>query len=289
MKFASRYGWKMDSDTVQMCREMLPEAHTLPVERFWPEWYGWAIGKKPSAGLKLLEATNWLNLYPELVALVGVPQDPEHHPEGDVWQHTLLAVDAAASQEYTSNDERALVVFAALLHDVGKPNTTEFGENGRIRTHGHDSAGEAIVSQFGAPIGMPPEWIEKVGILVREHMAHVHMDHSPSDTTLRRFRLRLGNVAPEMWAMVVRADHSARPPLEGGLPQKVSEILARLDSLGIKDEGPKPIFMGRHLILDGWHPGPHFKPELDAMFQAQLDGEFSDLEGAWDYYYARHE
>jgi tRNA nucleotidyltransferase (CCA-adding enzyme) len=287
MKFASRYGWEADSDTVAMCREMLPEARSLPIERYWPEWMGWALGRKPSMGLRLLEETNWLKLFPELEALIGVEQDPSHHPEGDVWQHTLLAVDAAAALSYESDEERALAVFGALLHDVGKPSTTEIGEDGRIHTFSHDGAGEAIVPWFGTSIGMPPEWMKKVGILVREHMAHVHMGRAFSDTVLRRFRLRLENVSPALWAKVVEADHSARPPLEGGLPEKVVEILRRLDSLGIKNEGPKPIFMGRHLIEAGWKPGPHFKTFLDEAFQAQLDGAFFDLEGAWDWYRCR--
>ena len=80
-----------------MCRGLLPEATDLARDRIWHEWEKWAArGTHPSLGLEFLRETNWLSLYPELEALVGVQQDPEWHPEGDVWTHTLHVCDAAA-------------------------------------------------------------------------------------------------------------------------------------------------------------------------------------------------
>ncbi len=80
-------------------------------------------------------------LWPELHALIECPQDPEWHPEGDVWIHTLMVVDGARQRiDDLPMPKQNAVMLGALLHDVGKPSTTAF-EDGRIRSRGHEAAG----------------------------------------------------------------------------------------------------------------------------------------------------
>lgn len=85
-------------------------------------------------------------LLPEVACLEGVPQPQEYHPEGDAFNHTLLAVESVAD----GDDER--VFWAVLLHDIGKRHVTEFLD-GRWRAHGHDRIGAemapAILQRFG--------------------------------------------------------------------------------------------------------------------------------------------
>src|SRR5260370_16437054 len=80
---------------------------------------------------------------PELLPLAETPQDPEWHPEGDVWTHTLQVIDEAAGliPDLAGDQPRALtVMLAALCHDLGKASTTKH-ENGRIRSPGPQEAG----------------------------------------------------------------------------------------------------------------------------------------------------
>src|SRR5208337_1920001 len=81
----------------------------------------------PSAGLKFLAATGWVDHFPEIKALMGAPQDPDWHPEGDVFIHTGLCCDAMAGlPEWISADAQSRIVWmlAILAHDFGKPATT---------------------------------------------------------------------------------------------------------------------------------------------------------------------
>ena len=90
MQFAARFDMRLAPETAALCRQLLPEAPTLAVERIWAEWWKWAVkGVRPSAGLRVLEETGWISLYPELEELIGCPQDPLWHPEG--WSFVELA------------------------------------------------------------------------------------------------------------------------------------------------------------------------------------------------------
>jgi putative nucleotidyltransferase with HDIG domain len=103
-----------------------------------------------------------------LSGLMGVEQSPKHHPEGDVWRHTMLVVDNAAQLKSQSRDPRALM-WAALLHDVGKKETTQL-RNGRITAYDHDKAGRALAERFLRGCGQDEDFVRKVGALVRWHM-----------------------------------------------------------------------------------------------------------------------
>ena len=97
MQFAARFDLAPAPETVDVCSEMTPE--NLPPERLFGEWEKLLTkGARISRGLGFLRETGWLRYYPELQRLVGCPQDPEWHPEGDVWNHTLCCLDAFAAQ-----------------------------------------------------------------------------------------------------------------------------------------------------------------------------------------------
>ena len=97
VRFAARFGWRIEERTALLCRQIAGEYPTLSIERVWIEWEQWARGNQPSAGLRALVATDWVRHYPELAALIDLPQDPAWHPEGDVWTHTGYVCDAMAA------------------------------------------------------------------------------------------------------------------------------------------------------------------------------------------------
>jgi tRNA nucleotidyltransferase (CCA-adding enzyme) len=283
MQFAARFDMRLAPATAALCRTLLPEAATLATERIWGEWQKWARqGRKPAAGLRVLAETGWLTLYPELEKLIGCPQDSAWHPEGDVWIHTLHVVDAAAEiaeREQLGDDQRALLLFAALCHDLGKPATTTIGANGRIGSPKHAQAGVEPTAALLRRIGCPRALIAQVAPLVREHMAHIGMQ--VSDRTVRRLALRLTPATITQWGRLVEADHSGRPPLLPSNPG--AEIVALAEQLNVSTGRPTPILQGRDLLAIGMPPGPALGAALERAYHAQIDGAFDSIEAglAW--------
>jgi tRNA nucleotidyltransferase (CCA-adding enzyme) len=129
MQFASRFNLQPAPETIELCRSIKNSFHELAVERVREEWFKWAEkSATPSIGLHFLRDTEWLEHFPELQSILGVPQDPEWHPEGDVFIHTCHCCDAMATlPEWQSADPESRIVYmlAVLLHDVGKAVTTD--------------------------------------------------------------------------------------------------------------------------------------------------------------------
>jgi putative nucleotidyltransferase with HDIG domain len=103
-----------------------------------------------------------------LIKLKETMQSPVHHPEGNVWNHTLLVVDEAAGRKEESRNPEVFM-WAALLHDIGKPDTTRY-RKGRITAYDHDRAGEALAKEFLAYFFCKEEFTDKVVRMVRYHM-----------------------------------------------------------------------------------------------------------------------
>jgi tRNA nucleotidyltransferase (CCA-adding enzyme) len=287
MQFAARFDMQLAPETAALGRALLPEAPTLAHERVWGEWQKWALkGRRPAAGLRVLAETGWLSLYPELVALVGCPQDPTWHPEGQVFTHTLYVCDAAAEiavRDRLADDERAVLLFAALCHDLGKPATTIVGEDGRIRSPGHAQAGLELTQALLRRIGCPRAIAAPIVPLVREHMAHIGM--AVNERSVRRLALRLAPATIAQWSRLVEADYNGRPPLPPEAP--AAPIAALAQQIGADTGRPAPILQGRHLIAAGMAPGPRLGAMLERAYHAQIDGAFTtEEEGlAW---VARH-
>ena len=284
-QFAARYRMVADTRLIEVCREIFHCAGELPVERVWGEWFKWASrGVKHSMGLNFLLKSNWIESHPELVNILRVPQDPEWHPEGDVWAHTLHVCDAAAviaDREGLVGEDRAVLVLAALCHDLGKAfpmngGTTAFVD-GRWRSHAHAEAGVPLAESFLKRIGCFDRMIERILPLVREHMVSAACDLS--ERSVRRLSSRMGKSTIRELLLLIEADHNGRPPLPGGLPESALFIADTASKLALEDAKPKPIVLGRHLIELGLVPGVEFGKILKVCFEAQLDGAFSTVEG----------
>ena len=275
MQFAARFQLRLDSETSDLCRQLLTEANTLPTPRIWGEWQKWSHAPHPSFGLQVLQDTGWLDLYPDLKKMVDCPQEPRWHPEGSVWQHTLHVCDQA-SQLATENNLNTLVrerlMFAALCHDVGKPACTFVDTHKRLRSPGHCQAGVDLTENFFAQIGTPKHLVRQVLPLVREHLVHMH--GQPTDRAIRRLANRLSPANIELWEMLVQADASGRPPLPPSRPAQ--KWLERALELKHHKSKPEPILNGNILIRMGIKPGPRMGRLLRKAYSAQLDGLFLD-------------
>lgn len=282
--FAARFGFTFAPETALLCKALLGSYSALAKERVWGEWEKIATrGTHISKAMQALEDTGWAILYPELSALRGVAQDPAWHPEGDVWVHTAMAADEAAKiadERGLTGVDRAVVVFGALCHDLGKPSTTCV-EGWRITSKGHADAGVPLARCFLTSIGAPHGVIARVLPLIREHMAaYGTKDQAPTKPAVRRLARRLAPATMMEWAMVVHADRMGRTSagrngdvawLWFGTWLSVAQEPARPD---------KGLLTGDDLITAGLTPGPGFKLILSAALEAQDNGDFTDHEGA---------
>jgi tRNA nucleotidyltransferase (CCA-adding enzyme) len=287
MQLAARFDLSLAPETAELCRGITGAFNELPVERIWGEWDKWAVKSVvPSKGVAVLEQTGWLAHFPEIAAMAGVPQEPSWHPEGDVLVHTKLCLDALTRlPEWRQSDpvRRRTLTFAVLAHDFGKPPTTvRIERHGTLRwmSPGHENAGGPLAEAFLRRIGAPIQLIDYVRPLVVHHLAHHRGQVEFTDSAVRRLARKLAPATIDELCVVMKADHLGRPPLVS--PESESRIQALHDkahALAVQDTAPRPLILGRHLVELGLTPGPQFKPILDAAFEAQTDGAFTDEAG----------
>lgn len=286
MQFIARFSLEAAPETIEICKSV--EIEGLAAERLMEEWAKLLLkGVEISKGLDFLKATGWVKYFPELAALIGCEQDPVWHPEGDVFEHTKLCLDAFARRRIGDKAEDLLVGLAVLCHDFGKPATTRFDRKaGRIRSLGHDEAGKAPTLSFLKRLTNDERLLKEIPPLVQCHMQPFALWKSKAtDAAIRRLALRVGRL--DRLVRVSRADDEGRLPElvdSAAKGQDLDWLVEAAERLEVAAAAPKPILLGRHLIQLGLKPGPSFKPILDKCFEAQIDGAFVDLDGAIDYY-----
>jgi len=280
MQFLSRMGFRASQELEETCSKLVSSFSELPKERVWEEWKKWAAkAQSPSKGLEFLRNSGWVSNFPELEALIDLKQEPSHHPEGDVWEHTLHTVDAAckiAGRENLPSDRKVALMLGALCHDFGKVTTTEVID-GVITSRKHNVAGEEPTRSFMARIGAPKDLTEEVVHLVREHMIHVFGELT--DSVVKKLSSRInGKTTVIMVSHVIEADHGGRPPFAAVHPcPQILEMAARLNVLAAQ---PKPFLTGRHLISLGFKPGQEMGKVLKELFDLQLEGKIASEEEA---------
>jgi tRNA nucleotidyltransferase (CCA-adding enzyme) len=278
VQFAARFGFTLAAETANLCRLLAGTYAELPVERVWGEFEKIGTrGTDITAALAVLADSGWERHFPPAGALHLVPQDAEWHPEGNVHVHSGLAGTQAArlaGEAGLTGMDRFAVVFAALLHDVGKVTHTQ-QQDGRIISHGHAAAGVEPARAFLRSIGCPEAVIARILPLIREHM---NCFGAPAKPAVRRLVRRLVPATLTELALVCAADAKGR-----GNPDAWSSAGAWFElgrGLTIQERPAKGLLSGDHLIAAGMKPGPAFKPLLAAALEAQDAGEFEDEAGA---------
>lgn len=124
----------------------------------------------PSLYLNKLSKDNIFKQTPfsMLLRLKDTMQSPKYHAEGNAWNHTLLVVDEAAKVRNLSKD-KVVFMCAALLHDIGKPDTTRYQKN-RYTAYNHDVVGAKLADDFLNYFHCDKEFIKQVVLLIRWHM-----------------------------------------------------------------------------------------------------------------------
>jgi tRNA nucleotidyltransferase (CCA-adding enzyme) len=279
-QFVARFDLTATPDTVARCRSLWGEAAALPRERVWGEWEKMLLrGVVPGAGLRFLDDCEWISHWPQLADLRGVEQDPIWHPEGDVFVHTALCLDAWARLRPTDPRDALVTGFAVLAHDLGRAGTTRW-RDGRWTAHGHEGAGVGPARELLGRLCILADLADEVTPLVEHHLAPVQLfsrRDEVSDAAIRRLAMKVGRL--DRLVTVARADQEGRGTWFSSFPSG-DWLLERAAALGVVDGGPQPILMGRHLVEAGLRPGPQFKQLLAAAFDAQVAGTVSSVEEA---------
>lgn len=278
VQFAARFEFDIAPETRDLCRTL--SLDELPMERLYGEFKKLLLkARRPSVGLEWMRKLDLLNHFPELKALIGVQQEPDWHPEGDVWVHNNMVIDEAAKlrrEEYGEFENMALML-GALCHDFGKPAVTVFSE-GRWRSPAHDVRGEAPTRAFLERITRETALVETVVTYVREHLRPALLYNARSEirpSAIRRLALR---VDIEKLVRVARADHFGRTTADALAREFPAGewLLDQSRLLNVLDAKPKPYLTGKFLLSLGMKPGPEVGRLIAESFELQLDGELPD-------------
>lgn len=280
-QFAGRFNLTAEPKTESLLKKMMPEVRELPRERLYAEWSKLFLkSPRPSQGLELARQVGYFTEYfPEMEKLSETKQDPEYHPEGDVWTHTMLVVDQAgevARRHRLSDEQRLPALLAAWLHDVGKSTaTTEI--DGRFPAYGHEEAGVKPATDFLVSQGFPADIIDQVIPLIEEHMRPhaLYKDsqrHTISPGAFRRMLNRLHPATLDQLLVVTEADYRGRGPVEksGDLQWSEAEyhigpwLRDQIKDIAMSAGRPEPLIRGQDLLDRGWKPGPDFGRVLQA-------------------------
>jgi tRNA nucleotidyltransferase (CCA-adding enzyme) len=288
-QLAARFRLDIEPATVGLCRAI--DLTDLPAERVWGELEKILLqAERPSVGFEWLAKLNATpQLFPEVHALVGVPQDPEWHPEGDVDVHTFLTLDRA--RELVGElpyAKRVTVMLAALCHDFGKPATTEFTD-GRTRSRGHDEAGVAPTVAFLDRLKIYTldgyDVRSQVVALVRDHLKPGEFYRKREEVTDGAFRRLARRCELDLLYLVARADSLGRNApwvaRERWYDAAAQEwFIERARELSVERRAPAALLMGRHLLEMGLQPSPRVGEIARAVYEMQLDGRVRTLEEA---------
>jgi len=282
VQFAARFEFELDAATRRLCASI--DLTDLPAERIWGEVEKLLLqAHRPSNGLRLaLELGAIDQLFPELRALVGCPQEPEWHPEGDVWVHTLMVIDEARARiDDLDHPRRLTVMLGAVCHDLGKPPTTAFID-GRIRSMEHEQAGvepaTSLLDRLNVHSINGYDVRGQVLGIVAHHLKPLAFFKAATPVSDGAFRRLAAKVDLEMLARVAGADCRGRT---GDFDcSGIGWFLERARALGVEHAAPKPVLLGRHLLDLGVTPGPRMGIILRQVYEQQLDGRITTIEDA---------
>ncbi|MFM8535533.1 MAG: CCA tRNA nucleotidyltransferase [Acidimicrobiia bacterium] len=282
VQFAARFELSVDPETARICSAIALD--DLPAERIWGEFEKLLlIAERPSRGFALARELGVIRqILPEMAPLYDCPQDPEWHPEGSVWIHTLMVIDQARRLNRDLDRPRlAAVMLGAVCHDLGKPATTQTID-GRIKSPNHEAMGVGPATRVLDRLNINSidgfDVRKQVLGIVAEHlrpMAFFKARHTITDGAFRRLAQK---VDLELLVRFSRADCSGRT---GSFDcSGIEWFFEHAKSLGVEHKPPAPLLLGRHLIELGVKPGPNMGEILKLVYEAQLDGVVMTLDDA---------
>lgn len=305
-QFVARLNLKPEPKTFALMKEMVDrgDMETFHSGRLLEEIRKLLLKpEKPSKGFELMRDLGIIEKnYPELHALTITPQEPDWHPEGNVWIHTMMCVDAAARLVRQFNlpltdDEKMIVMAGALCHDLGKATTTKIlikDGISRITSHGHEPAGkkptEAVLKRWP---GFRQDLIEAVQQIVGEHlmisMLYFNistgiMDEKQYANAVRKLLRRIHPASWPQLLLVSESDHRGRGI--GSLSMKDKDYAAgnlfrsTIETSPLAEHPQQKLLQGRDLLELGLEPGRRIGELIKQVEEARDRGEIETREQA---------
>jgi len=268
VRFAAGMNFTIEDATFAAIRQLAPTITDIAWERIGDEITRILTEGGARRGFELLDESGLLKvLLPEIDALKGTRQSPDYHPEGDVFNHTMLLLSHLESPSDT-------LAYGCLLHDVAKPLC--FRQEGeRITFYSHTEKGAAMAEEILKRLKRSRAVAERVSYLVRNHLRHVQAPHMRL-STLKRF---LREEGIDELLELTRIDALS----SNGDLRYYHFCQERLAGLNEEEIRPAPLVRGGDLIALGYTPGPLFAEILRDVEDKQLGGELTSREQALDW------
>jgi len=283
--FAGRFGFALHLDTFKLCQTMVEsgELEAISNERIFMEWNKLLLkAQKPSIGFELMRELGILRYFGELEALIGVPQEPKYHPEGDVWIHTMMSLDAMAHIVDKKSENGLKLLYAILCHDLGKATTTTI-EQGRVRAIGHEKAGVELTKSLMYRLTNNHAFIDSLLPFVEHHLKPSQFYTAQSKSpAIRRLATK---VTIQELVVVAKADFLGRttPETQSGVYEAGEWLLEQSQKLKVATKPLEHLLQGRDLIALGLQPSPQFKSILQKVYEMQLEEKITTKEEALGY------
>lgn len=283
-RFAAQKDFRVGEDVVEMCRAMADrgEFKTIFKDKMREEMIKIAHSRRPSRAFRFFMEARFGVFMPEIKMMQFTEQDVRHHPEGNVFEHTMRVMDEmvrVCDERNVHGEERIIAVFGAVCHDMGKVVTTVKHADGSITSAGHAQSGVAIAKAFMFNMGFEnPKMVDRIGAIVRHHMDGIGV--TPSARIVRRMAERFaasGGMTMQDFAMITEADASGRD--KGHFtPAAGFEAIAIEQACIVAPQ--RPMIQGRDCMAAGMKPGPAIGKVTRACVEAQIEGVFTDQAGA---------
>ena len=289
MQFIGRFQMLPDDELNGLCKQM--DVSTVSRERVEEEFRKLLLfSPRPSLGIRWLHSIGRLNdVLPELAATVGVKQSPQWHPEGDVFEHSMQALDAMGVivQKYDNEFDKLILLYAALCHDLGKvTKTTEIA--GVIKSIGHEVDSRVFAHSLMKRITHNADLINAVASLVLYHM--MPLQFTKSNAKLPAYK-RLANKLNHQVNMLMLIDlciadkrgrnGKAHEPLTTDFPE-VTVFREKTNAAGVATGGVEPLLKGGD-ILDLISSGPQMGRVLERAYEKQIADGVLDKQVLRDY------
>ncbi len=269
VRFAARFGYAIEDATLAAIVELAREIHQVSAERVRDELTKLLTEGAARRGFELLDRTGLLQeVLPEIARMKGVEQPPQFHPEGDVWQHTLIMLDGLQA------DSSPTLAWGVLLHDVGKPPTFKppARPGDRIRFDEHVEVGVRMAETICRRLRFSNEETEQVAALVANHMRFKDVQRMKVSTLKRFARLERFPEHLELHRLDCISSH--------GSLDAYNFVERFLEDTPPEQVRPPRLVTGDDLMALGFRPGPSYKAMLDAVEEAQLNGLIDTREQA---------
>lgn len=282
MQSIGRFEMYPDKQLQQLCTRM--DISNISKERIVTEFEKlFLLSRFPSSGIRWLRTIGRLHeVLPELAATFDIVQDPQWHPEGDVFEHSMQSLDASAILEYESPEQKLTVMYGVLCHDLGKVTTTAITD-GKITSYNHEQEGVQPARALLKRIVLSKDTIDAACLMVRHHMAPIQfVTGGASRAAYKRLaRALYPLVTLYELALVSKADKQGRNP-HGHEPLntpvvEVEQFIARAQGVHVLFKPEPPLLQGKDL-LDHIPPGPLLGTVLDRIYEIQIEHSITDKE-----------